>query len=113
LAVRSLNLPPLPIENVRDLLGIVRALYLAWGKDGPEVAARRRELVAIGLDLRKAIELAEKGGPGSLGNSAAWDRAERATKALGLIVDSFVTMRPSLDAVAGELGRKRRGRVVR
>ena len=111
--MRSLNLPPVPIETARGLLGIVRALYLAWGKDGPEVASRRRELVAIGLDLRKAIELAQKGGPGSLGNSAAWDRAERATKALGLLIDAYVPLRASVDAVAGELGRKRQGRVVR
>lgn len=106
--MRSTNVPPLPVETVRDLLGIVRSLYLAWGKDGPEVAARRRELVAIGLDLGKALELAKRGGPGSLGNAAAWDRAERATKVLGLIVDTFVTTKPSIDAVAAELDRKRR-----
>jgi hypothetical protein len=91
----------------------VRALYRAWGNDGPEVGARRRELVAIGIDLRKALELAAKGGPGSLGASAAWDRAERATKALGLLVDAYVPMRPSIAALSGELARKRRSPVRR
>lgn len=106
--MRSVNLPPLPVETVRDLLGIVRALYRAWGNDGPEVASKRRELVAIGIDLRTAIKLAKQGGPGSLGNSAAWERAERATKALGLVVDSFMPMKPSIAAVATELGKRRR-----
>jgi hypothetical protein len=105
--VRSTNLPPLPVETVRDLLGIVRALYRAWGKDGPEVAARRRELVAIGLDLKKALELAKRGGPHSIGNSAAWEKAERATKALGLVVDAFIPLKPSIEAAVVELSKRR------
>jgi hypothetical protein len=105
--VRSVNRTPLPVETVRDLLGICRSLYRAWVQEGPTTADRRRRLKVIGDDIRIALSLARKSGPGSLGNSAAWDRAERATAALGELVDDYVVVKPLIVAAARQLGAKR------
>ena len=47
---------PLPIETVRDLLGIVRALYVLHRGKGNHGHARA--LQAAGTQLRRALELA-------------------------------------------------------
>jgi hypothetical protein len=102
--VRHPKTPLLPIETVRDLLGITRALYLAWNAEGPAARERLRQLTVIGRDLREALQLA-RSGHGTLGYSAAWDKAERATKALGELVDEYVPMRPAVTAAAARVRR--------
>ena len=75
----------LPLELMRDLLGIARALYVAWSAQG-ESAARLSDLRSVGRELREALKLAARTDPGTLGHCAAWDRAERATERLGRLI---------------------------
>lgn len=94
---------PLPVETVRDLLGLARGLY-ALAKDR-KATAQMRELEAIGRDFREALELA-KAGPGTLGGRAAWSHAERATERLGLVIDSLTALRTVFEASARRLVRR-------
>lgn len=72
---------PLPLEAVRDLLGIARALYAAKKR---EFAAQRElaELSAIGQQLGRALSLAKRSKPDTLGHRAAWLQAEQACSRL-------------------------------
>jgi hypothetical protein len=72
---------PLPVEAVRDLLGIARALYAARKR---EFASKHDldELAAIGKELSNALRLAKKSGPDTLGHRAAWLQAEDACSRL-------------------------------
>lgn len=74
--------PPFPAEAVRDLLGIVRAMYAGVGDADP---VRRIALERVGRDLAKALELGTCT-PGTVGARAAWHRAERAAAELGDLV---------------------------
>jgi hypothetical protein len=75
---------PLPVEAVRDLLGIARALFAARKREfatTPEL----NELAEIGKKLRAALRLA-KSAPDTLGHRAAWIQAEDAcTRLMRLI----------------------------
>ncbi len=86
---------PFPIETVRDLLGIVRALYVAWKEQGRPTA----ELEHIGKELRAAINLARRSPVPSVGHAAAWSRAERATERLGQLVGVTTTLQPVVHAM--------------
>lgn len=93
------NEQPFPFEAVRDLLGILRALYAAAQAESagrPRLAAIR----AIGRELRAATDLALEHEPGTLGHAAAWRRAERATERLGALVDCTTPLEPTLEAAA-------------
>jgi hypothetical protein len=69
---------PFPFEEVRDLLGIVRALYRARREAGaPEL--QLRQIVMVGTHLAEAIALATEYKPFTVGRSAAWKKAEQAT----------------------------------
>ena len=88
-----------PFEAVRDLIGILRALYAA------ERGARARPLrvaaiARVGRELRVAVDLALDHATGTLGHAAAWDRAERAAAALGDLVDCTTPLSPTLAAAA-------------
>jgi hypothetical protein len=76
---------PLPLEAVRDLLGIARALYAAQKR---EYASRQTldELAAVGKALVKALRLAQQSGPDTLAHRAAWIQAEDACKRLVQII---------------------------
>lgn len=90
---------PFPFEAVRDLLGILRAMYAAARARGGaerQLAAIRR----VGDDLRAAVDLALEHEPGTLGHAAAWQRAERATAALADLVDCSTPLEPTLTAAA-------------
>ncbi len=76
----------LPIESVRDLLGIVRVLYSNW-KAGGAGPIEMEELRAIGEDLRDALKLASSSKPCSRPMRAAWAKAERATLRLGDVLN--------------------------
>jgi hypothetical protein len=95
---------PLPTETVRDLLGIVRALYRANVEAGPRGDAQRVELEAIGRLLKSALALARQN-PDSraMGHRAAWSKAEAATKCLIALVDDYVPLRPGLEATARKI----------
>lgn len=94
---------PFPFEAVRDLVGILRALYAATPA---EHAARRRAIARVAGELRVATDMAHKCGPGTLGHAAAWKRAEDATMNLGELVEVLAPLAPLLK-VAGERVRKR------
>jgi hypothetical protein len=91
---------PFPFEAVRDLLGILRALYAADKALGAS-SRRLSAIQAVAMELRKAMDLASEHGPGTLGHSAAWSRAERATYRLADLVDVTTPVEPVLKA-AGE-----------
>jgi hypothetical protein len=88
---------PLPIEAVRDLLGICRALFAARKREhAPK--AELDELREIGSALGKALELAGRTEPNTVGHRAAWDRAEMATERLMRIVSATMTAGPIVEA---------------
>ncbi|HVY49432.1 MAG TPA: hypothetical protein VHB21_26250 [Minicystis sp.] len=89
--------PPFPAEAVRDLLGLVRAMYAAAKAAGAPSAELRR-VERIGASLHKALELAATTTPGSLGHAAAWRRAEEATEAVGDLVDALTPAAPIVTA---------------
>jgi hypothetical protein len=66
---------PLPIETVRDLLGIVRVLYALQRGKGNHGHAR--ELQSAGKRLRRALELVMHPGDRQA-HAAAWQLAEAA-----------------------------------
>jgi hypothetical protein len=88
---------PFPFEAVRDLIGILRAMYAAArgrGAGARELSAIR----AVGSQLRHAVDLALEHEPGTLGHAAAWQRAEHATRQLADLVDCTTPLEPTLDA---------------
>lgn len=91
---------PLPVETVRDLLGLARGLD-AVAKDR-KATAQMRELEAIGRDFRGALGLARTE-PGTFGHRAAWSHAEWATERLGLVMDSLTALRSVFEASARRL----------
>ena len=104
MVLRAPRSDPFPFESVRDLLGILRALYAA--DKGRGAGARRLATIrALALSLRRATDLALDYGPGTLGHAAAWERAERAVAKLGQLVDVTTPLEPTLRA-AGERVRR-------
>ncbi|MFZ5893037.1 MAG: hypothetical protein ACOY0T_18400 [Myxococcota bacterium] len=98
----------IPLEALRDLVGICRALYAAWKKErvGP---IELEELAGIGKDLSDALRLARKTEPGTLGHRAAWSRAEEATRRLGHLVGKLEPLHLTLEAAtARALGARTR-----
>lgn len=93
----TLRADPFPFEQVRDLLGIVRAMYAAAKARG----AGERHLLTlrhIGTELRCAVDLALEHEPKTMGHAAAWQRAERATRGLGDLVDCTTPLEPTIEA---------------
>lgn len=84
---------PFPFEAVRDLLGVVRAIYGAAKSAG----ASRTELgriARVGADLSRALELAADTRSGTIGHDAAFRRAEAATLRVGDLVDALTPAEP-------------------
>ena len=96
---------PFPFEAVRDLLGILRALYAA---DKTKRGGERRlsAIREIAMELRRATDLAMEYEPNTLGHSAAWERAETATYRMADLVDVTTPLEPMLKA-AGQRVRAR------
>jgi hypothetical protein len=95
----ALRSEPFPFEAVRDLLGILRAMYAAARARN----AGERQLAAIrriGDELRAAVDLALEHEPHTLGHAAAWQRAEHAASELGSLVDCSTPLEPTLTAAA-------------
>jgi hypothetical protein len=93
----TLRTDPFPFEEVRDLLGIVRAMYAA--AKGRNAGARHLGAIRhVGVELRAAVDLALEHEPGTMGHAAAWRRAERATRALGELVDCTTPLEPTIEA---------------
>lgn len=97
----------LPVDAIRDLLGIARAMYVAWRDNGWPVA-QMKELELIGHDLHEALDLVHRSEPGMAEYQAAEDIAEDATNRLTkLIACSPLPLAPVVQA-AGERVRARR-----
>lgn len=96
-----------PFEAVRDLLGVVRAMYAAArsANAGPRQLAR---IAAIGADLSESMNLAAGTRPGTLGHAAAWRRAEEATRRVGDLVDSLTPAEPLVAAARERVAGARR-----
>jgi len=93
---------PFPAAAVRDLVGIVRAMYVAAKLSG----AGKNELVRIervGRDLADALELANRSGPNTIGYSAAWKKAEDASRRAGDLVDALTPAEPLLHAARSRI----------
>ena len=83
----------MPIEALRDLMGIVRVLFAEMtANKGDPVSLQ--ELVEIGKLLHGALDDATKTPAGSLGHRVGWDRAQQAVQRLSLLVVSDVPLRP-------------------
>ncbi len=98
----SVRHDPFPFEAVRDLLGILRAMYAASKAEG----ASPRRLTAIrrvGRELRAAVDLALEHEPGTLGHAAAWQRAEHATAGLGDLADCTTPLESTLTAAGDRI----------
>lgn len=97
-----------PFEAVRDLLGLLRALYAANKARG---AGERRlgEITRLAVELRRATAVARAHPPHTEEHQAARRMAERATFRLGDLADVTTPLEPTLMA-AGERVRAHRVR---
>lgn len=84
--------PPFPREAVRDLLGLVRAMWEA-ARAGGASSRRLGRIEAVGRQLQRALKLAERGQ-----EEQALRLAEDAAARVGGLVDSFTAMEPILTA---------------
>lgn len=97
-----------PIEAVRDLLGICRALYAARKREGAPRPVLD-ELAAIGEKLKQALELARRTQPDTIGHRAAWAHAEEATARLMKLVTLALPLAPMVEAAVVRVRRMSTG----
>ena|GEM_PF-2950401 len=91
-----------PAAAVRDLIGIVRAMYVVAKLAG----AGKNELARIervGRDLSAALELAIRSGPDTIGYSAAWKKAEDASRRACDLVDALTPAEPLVHAARSRI----------
>jgi hypothetical protein len=88
---------PLPLEAIRDLIGICRALYAASKADGT-TASDLDHLRYIGAMLTEAYRLGHGARPHTKRYDTAWTKAEDGVAALGGYIQREVTLRPAIDA---------------
>ena len=91
--------PTVPLEVLRDLVAIARALYRV--ETDP---VRLQELEEVGKGLREAMHFASLGA-GTLGGRAAPANAAKYTARLCALVDASTPLEPALHAVADKLTR--------
>lgn len=91
--------PTVPLDVVRDLLAIARALYRV--ETDP---VRLQELKEIGEGFRTALEFGVLGAA-TLGGRAAPMHAEKATVRLCALVDESTRLEPALTATAARITR--------
>ena len=102
------NDEPFPKETVRDLIGIARALYLAFKGMGPAYRDHMTRVTIIGTKLSRALEKASKGGPGTWNQRTAWLMAEESAQELGTLVDKYVPATVLIRAAGERLKRNPR-----
>jgi hypothetical protein len=98
----------LPVEVVRDLLGIARAMYAAFQQMGPEYGDHLFKLRGIGYQLQLALDKAKQGGPGTFANRSAWLIADKAAKDLAALVDKYMPVQILITATGQRLTKKNR-----
>lgn len=90
---------PFPHQAVRDLIGILRAMYVAE-RAGRRDLRRLEHIRRVAERLSLARELAMEHEPDTLGHAAAWRHAEQATSELGELVDLTTPLEPTLEAAS-------------
>ena len=93
----------MPVEVLRDVLGIARAVYVAWKRNG-QGPIEMEELRSIGEDLRDAYRLASRSKAGTNAHNAAWAKAERATIRLGDLLSNYETIKSLVGSESEKLG---------
>lgn len=101
----SRNERPFPLDEVRDLLGLVRAIYAAQKARGAGRIVLKR-IADVGRELDEARALAVESEPGTVGHRAAWARAERATLAAGDLVSLTDGAQPIVRAAVERVRRR-------
>jgi hypothetical protein len=91
-----------PIETLRDLLGIARALYVEWAPYAGPIEFD--ELRSIGADLRDAYQRILRASVGTVALTAAWAKADNATQRLGILLGGHTGTRALVRAVGSRLG---------
>lgn len=98
---------PLPLDALRDLIALCRAFYVTFRSLGQGYDEQLTQLTAIGAKLSRALEKAEKGGPGTWNHRTAWLLAEEATLELGRAVDVYLPAKALITASGERLLKKR------
>ena len=82
-----------PQEAVRDLLGVVRAIYAA-GKAGGASRGELTRIARLGKMLAASLALHESSEEGSSDRDEAWRLAETATRRVGELIDVLTPAEP-------------------
>lgn len=93
-----------PIETLRDLLGIARAVYVEWAPSAGPIELD--ELRSLGAELRVAYQRVLRARPGTAASAAAWSQADRATHRLGVLVGEHTSTKALVRAIGSKLGVK-------
>lgn len=98
---------PLPLDAIRDLLGLVRALYRVEG-EGNADSYRLARLASVGLGLQRALELgSDQPDVGSAEHQAAWKQAEQACSELPGALPMAHQAQTLLNSARGAVMRRR------
>jgi hypothetical protein len=103
----------IPIESLRDLLGLARAVYATLAGMGPAYSDQLFRLRGIGYQLTLALERASQGGPGTFPHRAAWLIAEKAVEDLGALVAEDLPAKALITASGERLLNKPRKKPTR
>jgi hypothetical protein len=98
---------PIPLDALRDLIALTRALYVTFKGMGKGYDTQLAKLSAIGAKLTRALDKAQKGGPGTWNHRTAWLMAEEATAELGGVVDVYLPAKALITASGERLLKKR------
>ncbi len=99
---RGASAPAFPFDAVRDLLGVVRALYAAAREGG----AGRNDLARIarvGERLGRGLDLAGSPRQGASSDDEAWRHVEQAMADIGDLVDPLTPAAPIVAAARRRL----------
>jgi hypothetical protein len=96
------NRDPLPVEALRDLIGIARAMYAAARAEGA-TPYRLEQLAQAGTELRRALDLASKSEPDTMGHRAAWVWAQRGYERLLQQITVTTQLQPVMAAAASRV----------
>lgn len=88
-----------PLEAVRDLLGVIRAIYAA-AKEGGAGRGELLRIARLGQMLARSIELCRSSTEGSTERDEAWRLAETATRRVGELIDVLTPAEPLVTAAS-------------
>lgn len=97
----------IPLDALRDLIALARVLYVTFRGMGKGYDTQLTQLTQIGTKLQRALDKAQRGGPGTWNHKTAWLMAEEATRELGNVVDVFLPAKALITASGERLLKKR------